>query len=735
MPNVTLALVGYAFALFICCSCFSVLDIASAEETSLQGSVDRRGVIGKTAKIGAQDAGFAFFQVELMLGGGFKVENGGQEFDVATSVSYPNAGFNHLKSSNTPVTGCQKGWSVNVKKSMDGGTVLAEGPDYRIQRKVQFGALRIAVSDTFVNLNSNAKLGLLVRNELALKHDPEKVCIAGHKVSGSEDYYSNGNPSVYAAVGNSGIGLMCDDDVFRNQATLFYDSKTKSIGTRTEMLCLQPGGSYTLRWSIYPVLSTDYYDFINLVREEVGSNYKVEGAWTFFDPYKILSTPVEEITKKFNRLGIKYACSWGGWVDSKKDQKRIGFGTDILQAYWEEYRNTLKSAGMKIRSAVPKCKVLFYYDAQRDTSENAPTIYKDSKLTDAKGRQVYTDWGGRFSRTWSVVATAENSYGKAMYRVAEIYMDEMKGDGLYWDEMECIAYGRPLMTCDIPDGYSCLLDKETFTIVREVGLVPLLGESFRLGVIDLVKSRGGVILGNGPAVTNKVLLSNIQRMIEIQHNDVWNFEGNLQSPLGYAGSNTHFGNWVRAIDLGMLLVGTRYEYDYDISRYVFPFTPIEIHEGYLLGKERIVTTKAGSYGWTGENNLAVAHHFDARGAETTRKFSTELGSEARTKADIISGEVLVLEKLPIVVEPSYGILEIDSVVFGKERISFHTIRGGEAILRVGNSAKLSVNPGSKFEVRSGDHNEIVEASVDGQIALKMFMKDETMVSINPWEFR
>ena len=31
--------------------------------------------------------------------------------------------------------------------------------------------------------------------------------------------------------------------------------------------------------------------------------------------------------------------------------------------------------------------------------------------------------------------------------------------------------------------------------------------------------------------------------------------------------------------------------------HMFPFTPIELHEGYLIGQERILTCKSGLFGW------------------------------------------------------------------------------------------------------------------------------------------
>ena len=96
---------------------------------------------------------------------------------------------------------------------------------------------------------------------------------------------------------------------------------------------------------------------------------------------------------------------------------------------------------------------------------------------------------------------------------------------------------------------------------------------------------GGTLMGNGPTATRDILSRQPQRMVEVQHNDTWCYEGNLDTPLGYASSRMDFGNFVRGVDLATLLVGTRYTYAHEVSPHLFPFTPIELHAGFMLGQE------------------------------------------------------------------------------------------------------------------------------------------------------
>ncbi|MFA6563265.1 MAG: hypothetical protein WCV00_15250 [Verrucomicrobiia bacterium] len=656
---------------------------------------------------GTPSAGPAAYKGRLLPGGGFVIDVGKQQFEFATAVSYPNAGLNRLvPAAKSDATG-QKKWTVRA----GGNRAVAEGPDYRLRRTVRFMPRRVEVADEITNLHRDRKLGLLVRHEVSLKGKTASVRLAGNPDPAINEYHSNGNPSVYVALPKPGLGLglIVEDDVLRNQATLFYDNETAVAGLRTEMLCLPAGGSYTLRWSVYPVASADYFDFINLVRADWGSNYTVEGPWTFFSPDSILATPVEKIREQFQRLGIRYACYCGGWVDPKHDRKKIGFGTGVMEPYWADFRRRLREATARIREASPGCKVLVYYDSQRDTSDGSHERFRDSWLADGKGRQLSTEWSGIYSLTWSVVATLSNSFGRAMLDVADRYLDEIKTDGLYWDEMEATGYGAPLITHSIPDGHSCVLDKKSYTIDHEVGITTLLGEGHRMAVIDRVRAKGGTVMGNGPTATRKILTKKPQRMVEIQHNDTWAYEGNLDSPLGYASSRMDFGNWTRALKMATLLVGTRYNYEHEISPYVFPFTPIELHAGYLLGRERIIATHSGNYGWPGERCIVQVRHFDKDGKLTGRDFVTTIGREGRTAVELAEAEAVVLERLPILVRPKSGTAEISAMRYGADKLAWTLKAPGGAAVHVSNGT-MKIAPRQRFAVTIGDATRKITAS-------------------------
>jgi hypothetical protein len=553
---------------------------------------------------GERAGGPAKYVGAVLPGGGFTVAVGNRTWKFNSAFSFPNAGFNSLSAADKVKSGGQPEWKVQTAYNKNSGTVAASGREYSVQRDIKFTPRKIEIADAITN-KTNAPLGLLVRDEMDLSGlENPAIRLAGSTDPAASENFAPGNPSVHVTAPDHTIAMICEDDVFRNQAKLYTTEaqagSTPVAGLRTEMLRLAPNETYTLRWSVYPVASLDYFDFINLVRQDWGANYTTLGAWWWgFHPPTVLKMPLEELRAKLNRQGINYATIGGGWVDASKDKHRIGFGTGVMDDYWADYRKSVREAGDKLRLARPGIKVMAYYDTQRDTSEGDHERFKDSWLTDAKGNQLSTEWSGQYSLTYSTVATLDNSYGKAMLKVAEQYFSDMKLDGIYWDEMENVAFGVPLLTYNIFDGHSAILNPKTFTIEREVGNTALLGEGHRLAVIDIVKKHNGVLLGNGPTGTKALLDTHVQRMIESQHNDYWSYQGHLATPLGYISGYTAWKNYRRLIELAMLPVAIGIDMPHDVQRHLFPFTPIELHSGYLLGKERIVVAHDGHFGWDG----------------------------------------------------------------------------------------------------------------------------------------
>ncbi len=628
--------------------------------------------------------------------GGFELVAGGTRYPFETLVSYPNAGFNRLEASPEPTVEGQPRWHASLRVGRD-PLIVGRGPDYEVRRSLRFEEGKVQIADTYVNLRDR-DLGLIVDNRVLLEGD-RRIHIAGSPDPSRDRYYSPGNPSVYVAGEDHGIGMICEDDVYRNQAWLHYDAEENAAGMRTEMLWLPEGGQYTLRWSVYPVASADYFDFINAVRADWGSNYRTPGPWGFFNPDTVLDTPVEDLRAQLGERGIDYLIYCGGWVDRLRDngeQQTIGFGTYVLDEDWADFRDRLRRAIAKLHDARPSVTCLVYYDTQRDSYPDANERYPDSRMTTASGSQRSTEWGGRYSLTWSMLATLENSFGKAMLDAVDEYFEQMNVDGLYWDEMETTGYGSPLISHAFGDGHSCALDMETYEVDHQFAVQSIAGADHRVAVVEKVYSRGGMVMGNGPTSIRRLLDLEVPRMVEQQHNDVWWYEGLLDTPLGYLSGYQSFERFVRVVEQASLPVATHWPgYEHDVQPYLFPFTPIELHPGYLLGEERIVVTRSDSYGWHGERVLAQVRHFDEEGMLTGRDFPTTVGDEAKTEVEVGEGEMVVLERVPITVTPKEASALVSNIVYSDDAVSLTIRSDAGATVEIEGGATMQVGPGEQ----------------------------------------
>jgi hypothetical protein len=84
--------------------------------------------------------------------------------------------------------------------------------------------------------------------------------------------------------------------------------------------------------------------------------------------------------------------------------------------------------------------------------------------------------------------------------------------------------------------------------------------------------------------------------------------------------------------------------DYGPVNHMFPFTPVELHSGWLVGQQRIIACVSGTHHWPGEQ-APVCHRFDLKGREVPHRFElTRQGDGWQVKVVLDDwNEVAVLE--------------------------------------------------------------------------------------------
>jgi hypothetical protein len=546
--------------------------------------------------------------VRVAPGGGLALSLPGLALQVESRFSHQGGGYHALAGEGQPPG--QPEWQVKVSRATAECLVDATAKEYRLERRITFVADHLEITDRLTNLTGEA-IGLAFDNRLvAVGSEIAEAWLGGNPDPAVTRMEALENSSVFVAGAQSGCGLLVVDDVYRIQSILYYDN---GAGARSDTFALGPGASYTLRWHLYPVLRPDYYDFINLARRDLDVNFTLPGGFQFGlgagtdDDYRALA----------DQRGLQFMSS-GVWMNSAGPVKCY-HGAHLLEA--TALQQNLRERCASIRRVLPQVKSLVYIHAFINTDPAGPLKYADARIMGEDGAQyenkTYTEQCGiPFLYNYPAL-DPENSYVAAMKRVIDLCLDSDKigADGVYWDELD---WTSPRYTFDRWDGHSAQLD-EQHRIKRKMAYVHLLSRSAKVALINYISSKGGVLIGNSVATSDTLTKLHFPRFVETAEG--WfPARSHLYSPIALGDHLTvkDFPGLVADIR-AKLMWGTVYYYyatpkqPYGtITQHMFPFTPVELHHGWLLGKERLLTAVPGTFTLGDEAPVRV-YWYDAAG--------------------------------------------------------------------------------------------------------------------------
>ena len=485
---------------------------------------------------------------------------------------------------------------------------------FSVKRQIEKKGEWMVVRDTFTNL-TDSNLPLMHRDQVAIK--PEKIWLSGLSPSTVTGMTSEPkNPTVFALQGKIGIGLLPLDDVY--QVHINNYSTPDYIGLADNSLVLKPKSTYTAEWALVPVPSTNHFDFINATRRLLGTNFQVDGSFTFVraDPQNTGKWSDQQIIDIAKYKDAKYWCL--DTITYPHYKGRPPQGTALQQVDHTIWRDAVA----RWRKLLPNATQIAYFHCFLDVTDEAPEKYKDSRLLLADGTQG--DYGGRNLNLF--VPTLTNSYGSAIAKSISLFLDDLKMDGIYWDEMDRSRYSYDYNPNQW-DGVSADIDPQTMQITRLKSAVTLLSQPWRLEQAKAIMQRGTLIANGGLPSTRTMRDLHYPAFNEtgsISH-CVWS---QLYSPIALGDHLTEhseedaYQTMLKALDYGCvyywysdLNVIPKY---FTLTHYMFPITPIELHEGYIIGKERIITNRSGVFGWN-DNAKHEVHVFDQSGREVNLK--------------------------------------------------------------------------------------------------------------------
>jgi hypothetical protein len=667
-------------------------------------------------------------RVTLHERGGFSVEAGGSVYNVGSTYSYPHGGFNVFSASEDAGQAPEKAWRVTLRQGQT-PAAYAQGEFYSVQRTVKADGHRVWVKDTITNL-TNAPIGIMLSNYLDL---------GGHKDVSCSPVP---NPSIFASVDGQGIGMVALDDVYlEHYATFFEDN---AIGIRDHTFALDANASYTLEWAIYANVTGNYYDFINDIRRDLGVNRTIEGSFAFIDRREAPSRDYVE------RRGLAYVSV--GCLGHPPDNPGLSLEGIEFVEYPQEMA-LLERQFAETRDRFPGIQTMFHIAHSLYTTNRPDELFPDARVVNSDGEQ--TMYGGNnpdyYSRYFSkenveagyrwyiFYPTMENSFGKAMLDAIEVMLGDIGCTSMFADGFTHGYGGR--FTYNTWDGHTADIDPETKTITRQYASVNLLAQEVLVRVARKVEAAGGVVICNSYPGTRTVHNENVLYCIEsasgdaqllrlhlvpgptalgnhirLQNGSPRDIYDDIRSKLNYGGLYFYYGD--KEVPHPLATV------------HMFPITPMELHEGWVKGEERIITTLSGVYGWPDSTDLHRVYRYDGRGIETEHGwYSTVRENGVSTQVDPNFNEMAIIERVPMTLEadaPANGLIR----EYDKQVIRLDVRARGEIRLTIRNGA-FPVVAGKRYLITRGDETQEVTAQTDGVLTIVDVVKGEADYAIRP----
>jgi len=627
--------------------------------------------------------------VRIPSSGGIRIDIAGESYYLETAFSFPKdggMGFNELNC--TGEAAGEPGWKPEANVAPTSVILKAEGASYRVERTIrrpeeftkrpeglpetdegpwfERTPRCIIITDTITNKTSEV-LGLAVKHRLITPGLPKQVRLGGLDTAGMGLGEFPENPTVYLAQERSGIGITPEDNLMRLQQERLLRENALSFGT--ERLGLKPAESYTLKLAVYPVES-DYFGFINALREDWNVNFTIDGPWDFFDVRRLASEEGrKEAAAMVLRKKLRYFALtpwfeyYNGW-DYSRDQ----------------YKQMMTEARAFIQSIVPGAKCLACVETNlvpvplsffggtipadfpigRDVGgkygqKAAPemtafvdaSLWRDSVLRDADGGVLLDCWYVQHYTTkpalnLMVYPTLDNFRHKNFLEQTAFLLDDVGLDGLYIDQFSLAWSESPERYNKAAwDGRTVVLDENGRVAAQWTDLGLVSAEARRIWVQNVLDRGKTVVCNTLPALFELQSLPAC-RFMETQGYDPMAGDapfmdklakGQLGSPIGLghafpsdAGADFFMRTVAAHLRFGQLyyyystefparnpdangdgveefgpeeaqVINGRVAGEFGPVTVMFPFTPRELHEGWILGEERLITAVSGEFPW------------------------------------------------------------------------------------------------------------------------------------------
>ena len=636
-------------------------------------------------------AGNMLCQVTASGGNIFRTRSGKDIYFTETALSYPHSSgikFNRIATDKSQGI---SGWKPVVSQKGNTITVSAKSANYRFTRTIKSDNGIFTINDTIEN-TSNADTG--IRSEFHYLRK-KNLNINEFRIAGVPGAFSDtaiaSNPTLFIKGEESALGVMCLDDVFRIQMQAERTASNR-LSAIDATFGLGAGKSYTFTRLVVPVDKPDYFAFINKLRRHLGLNFTIRGIQT-----DLGGLAIQNKQEVIVNTGLWYNYHTGAGMPKEEHARIITQKRNELRAKDPNVKvlpmfetNLVPIDKRKIPGGekLPSCgKYLSGVYGAVLTAEQTRlltqhTPYKDSMLFDAKGC-AYVDT--YYASDPYINLLVRTDVGNTRYKELEkdiIWMlDELGMDGIYFDQFNQASSGinrGDRCSFDRWDGVSVLLDKNG-NIQQKFSDSAITCCEARRKLIELILSRKKIVKTNGQPISRLTAALPTLRFQEMELDPVstdaigtgkpavhrYQGFGHLSSsplilglrPMRHTtdkndrariyqrGIITALRNGILYVPYGYY-INPRTEGGYGIMNHMCPITIEELGDGFIIGKERILTAVSRDF-ITADRPVKLIH-CDKRGNEIPTKFAiTRDGKNWKTSvklADWNETAVIVLKE-------------------------------------------------------------------------------------------
>ncbi|MBP1582587.1 MAG: hypothetical protein J6866_01395, partial [Victivallales bacterium] len=610
---------------------------------------------------------------EVLEGGALRLHAGKETFLLNTLYAYPlepNMGYNLLVREGK---GCEEGWNPVVSQDGNGVTVTAQGAFYKLERRVQdLGDGRLRLTDTITNLTPEDQ-AVVFSHYLQPQAPLADWYLHGEEqsLSASENRMAPCNPTGWFSTGDDALAWVVEDDIFRChlEASVKLRDDNRHLCTFGSRRIGVPAGQKRVFEMTFYSMKGDFFDFLNRLRKDwqvpevtlPGPFITVRTMLRRSEVYQGLAADPEAMKAYFTRRKARTFTinPWFNYWDG------MAFKTK------EDFRDHVKNVMKTIRQAIPDAMFLAsmetytYYVTEEDFTTPAPEDFSWNTVTPGTIRRVMEspfrdsatlthngkialypdkdeDGAVRKGLKLQVHPVIGNFLYKRRLEEYQFLFDEVGLDGVYQDMFGYASTNATIHTGW--DGFSISVSPNGKIASKCIHLGPLTAPA-RANWLRYILGRNKIALCNFGAPTTRELQTipymnfceaagngigrqNLDAMPPEASGVVMN---QLSTPLGYGPHRTEEEDGPRLLARvrGYLRHGALYVHtsvrnffpsdgpkggEYGPINHSYPITPVELHRGWVKGRERIVSCVSYKTTWDRQEQ-PVALRFDANGRE------------------------------------------------------------------------------------------------------------------------